>query len=181
MTADCDRARFDHFVVASAQNLAQYPAGHIRSREGDDIQGRKRPSPHREDIGEGIGCGNLTETVRVIDDRRKKIHGLNQRLVFTDTKHPGVVSFVEPDQKIRVRRLRQVFQRVSQEPWPQFGSSTGAAYLGGQFDGHFFATIIHAHMIPGGRVRRKKTEIDLGRGMIFFCAKIEQRMAGQPV
>ncbi len=60
------------------------------------------PSAHGVDVTQGVGGGNLSEGVRVVNDRGEKIHGLDQRLCGGNFVHSGVVGCVKANQDIRV-------------------------------------------------------------------------------
>src|SRR6267154_4297997 len=52
--------------------------------EADQSERRQRPPTHGVNVAEGVGGGNMSESVRVVNDGRKKIDGLHQGLVGCD-------------------------------------------------------------------------------------------------
>ena len=121
-----------------------------------DRKRRNRPSAHGIHITERVGRGNLTEQVRIVDNRREEIHGLHQRQRFGDAVDPGVIIGIEAndyvallayvqrdndhidllqDMRLKVGERRRV--ATCAEFGPRFLHSTGQAYKGGPDSGVF--------------------------------------------
>ena len=120
MSARNDHAGLIGLVVSAAQDLPD-PFLFHGFRHAQDIQGQPRFSAHGVDIRNRIGRGNLTEQVRIVHDRRKEIHRLDQRRFIIDDIDAGVVALVESDNQARIRPRFEILQ--------QFGERS-RAYLG---------------------------------------------------
>ena len=71
-------------------------------RKADESERGEGTSAHSVDVAQGIGGGDLAKGVGIVNDGRKKIHGLHQRGVGTEQIHSGVVGMIEADQNVRV-------------------------------------------------------------------------------
>ena len=79
---------FHDLVGAALQDLSQNPR--IQAiREPDNVQCDLGLAAHRVHIAESISRGNCAESVRVIDNRRKEIDGLDHSdliIYFVDSR-----------------------------------------------------------------------------------------------
>jgi len=85
--------------------------------------------------------------MRVVDDGREEVGGLDEREVSPDPVNARVVRGVGADQEVGIRRLRELAQDLRQELLAQLGGSTGAGGQGRQLDGvvrHMF------HLLSAG-------------------------------
>lgn len=142
MSAHNHSSRLRYFGVPAFKYLRKNPERE-RHRKADNIQGSQRPSPHRENIGQGIGRRDLAERKGVIHDRRKKVHRLDQRLSLADPENARVIGCTKPDQQVRVRSLRQRLKSFRQHRRRQFGGSTRAGDFGRQLDRGLFSQVVH--------------------------------------
>src|SRR6202035_2656208 len=114
MDESSDRVPELSFIVANAVAADHGASGldHLREAAGEDaLQNFKislvgeadqrergqRAAAHGIDIAEGVGGGDLAESVRVVDDGSEEIDGLHQRLIRRDLIYSGVVGVVEAD------------------------------------------------------------------------------------
>jgi hypothetical protein len=67
------------------------------SGKTDQRQRCERLAAHGVNVAQRVGCGDLAESVRVVDDGSEEIDGLHQRLIGRDLIHSGVVGVVEAD------------------------------------------------------------------------------------
>ena len=93
-----------YFVQSAPQNFLQDGDIHIPAGEADHIHRGYRPAAHRINIADGIGGGNLPETVRVVDNRRDKIDRLNNGDIIGNFVNAGIVQPVDASQHIRIWR-----------------------------------------------------------------------------
>ena len=101
VAADDGASGFDHLAETAGENLLENVeiAFVGKADQGEGVEGT---SAHGVDVAERVGGGDLAEGVRVVDDRGKKIHGLDEGKVRGNFVHAGVVGFVEADQNVRV-------------------------------------------------------------------------------
>ena len=90
MAAEERHTRFTELVQAAGEDLLENRALGIFGKGGNRKR-RQRPSAHRVDVAERIGRGDLSVSKRVVDDRREEIHRLDERTVFADSVHTGIV------------------------------------------------------------------------------------------
>ena len=76
----------------------------------------------------------MAKTVRVIDDGREKIDGVDDREVGTQTIHPRVVGGFGSDQHVGVIKLRQAVQNLHEVGGAELGRSTRGLDRLGQTD-----------------------------------------------
>jgi hypothetical protein len=113
------------FFQTALQYFLQDGFSHGLFREPDDIHGRERPAAHGVHIAEGVGRGDLPETVWVVDDGREKIQGLNQGQIVPNFIDTGIVRGFPPDQEVGTGFQGQVGQDLLQVARTQFGGSAG--------------------------------------------------------
>jgi hypothetical protein len=89
-------SRLHHLREAARENpLQNLQIGFLR--KAHQSERRQRLSAHGVHIAERVGRRDLSERVRVIDNRREEVHGLHERLVGRDQIHSGVVGMIEAD------------------------------------------------------------------------------------
>ena len=71
-------------------------------RKTNQRERRERTSTHGIDITQGIGGGDLSEGVGIVDYGREEVDGLYESGVRRNLIHAGVVGTIEADQNIRV-------------------------------------------------------------------------------
>ena len=64
--------------------------------ERRDRQREQHPAAHREDVGQGVGRGDLAERPRVVDERREEVERADDREVRRDQVDGRIVGRVEP-------------------------------------------------------------------------------------
>ena len=101
-------------------------------RPRQDGQRRDRLAAHRVDVAESVGGGDRAESVRVVDDGREEIDGLDQGTLRRQLVHAGIVGGVKPDQHVFVRPAWDPGEHLVQNLWTQFRSSTGRGGMGGE-------------------------------------------------
>ena len=62
--------------------------------------------------------------VGIVDDRREKIHRVDDRQIGTQTIHPGIVGGFSADQHIGMVELRQLVQNLREVGGAELGGST---------------------------------------------------------
>ena len=101
MSADDGAARFDHLRQSAGENsLKDCDIGFVG--EADESERGERLSAHGIDVTEGVGGGDLTEGVGVVDDGGEEVDSLNERCVGVELIHSGVVGVIEADQDVWV-------------------------------------------------------------------------------
>ncbi len=95
-----------HLIKPPLKNLPEYRHIHCLCREADNIHCRKRSSSHCIDVAQGIRNGYLAECVRIIYDRREKIHRLDDSQVVAQFIDSRVLRMLHPDDQIRIGNQR---------------------------------------------------------------------------
>ncbi len=85
--------------------------------ETDHIEAGERFPSHRIDIAEGIRRRHLSESVRIIHDRREKIHRLDQGKIGRNPVNSGIFPMLEPPNQIGIFSNREPLKRLVQNPW----------------------------------------------------------------
>src|SRR5260370_36353695 len=102
MSADDRAADLGGFFQATAQNRRNCFRRDEIHWETHKIQRSDRPTAHRKNIGERIGGGDLSIGERVVHDRWKKVHGLNEGSISIQTVNAGVVERARIHENVRV-------------------------------------------------------------------------------
>ena len=132
---------FGHLFGTAAQDLPQHVQIHALG-EADEIQRRFDLTAHGVDIAQGIGRGNLSESIGVIDHRREEIHRLHQGNVLGNAVDGSIVPAVVTNQKVGVFFAPgQLFQNAAQYPGTQLG---GAPAAGAEDNRASFCHFMHA-------------------------------------
>jgi hypothetical protein len=96
-------------------------------REAGDRERGQRARAHRIDVAQRIGGRDLPVDVRVVDDRREEIDGLDERGPTLPGVDAGVVGVAEIDQDARIGFERDVAQDLGELAWGELARSAGAA------------------------------------------------------
>ena len=97
-----------------------------------DGERRARRAAHRIHVAERIGRGDPAEEVRVVDDRREEVDGLDQRRSVTPPIHAGIVGRPVVDKDAIVGGRRQVAEDGIELGRRQFAGAAGAVGVVGQ-------------------------------------------------
>jgi hypothetical protein len=93
-------------------------------KTGDGQRGYRRPS-HRPNVVDRIERGDAAIVVRVVHDRRKEVHSLDQRQIVAQTIDPSIVGGVKAYQDVFVNRLHgQAAKRLGQHLCRELGRTT---------------------------------------------------------
>ena len=106
MATGKNRPGLHHLIRTTTQNLPQDLHIHIFGKR-HNIQSRLRSSTHGIHITQRIRRRDLTEIIRIIRHRRKKIQCLNQRQIRGHPVNRRIIRSIRPHQKIRIAELRQ--------------------------------------------------------------------------
>ena len=83
--------RFGDFVRTTQEDLVDDVQREFVGGDGHDVHGGDGLSAHGVDVGKGIGGRDLSEEIRVVDNRREEIEGLHDRDLVRDFINGGVV------------------------------------------------------------------------------------------
>ena len=129
VAADHHRAAFLDFVGAAFENFTENFDIHFPLGETDDVHASLGLAAHGINVAQRIGCRNLAEDVRIVDDGREKIHGVDDGQVGTQTIHPGVVGGFGADQHVGMMKLGQIVQNLHEVGGAELSSSTRGLYV----------------------------------------------------
>ncbi len=113
MAADHGDSGLARLVAAATQDLDQHAFVEFRGK-GDDVEGEQRHSAHRVDIAQGVGGGDRTERVRIVDDGREEIQTGDDGMVAVPGIHRRVVGGVEADQHVSHEVATESLERAGQ-------------------------------------------------------------------
>jgi hypothetical protein len=119
-----------------AQDLAEHVRPERVQRVGHEVQGADRAPAHRVDVRERVGGGDAPKGVRVVDDRREEVRGLDDREVLGELHHPGVVGGVGRHEHARVGGARERRDDGAQGGGRELAAAAGAVGERGQGGGH---------------------------------------------
>ena len=94
-------ASFHHLRQATGQDPLQNCQVTLL-RKADHGQRAQRPTTHGIHVAQRVDCGDLAESVRIVNDRGEEIYGLNEGELIGNFVHAGVIGFVKADQHVRV-------------------------------------------------------------------------------
>ncbi len=96
VAADHGASGFHHFRKTAGEDASEnFDVRFIRKAyEGERGDGT---ASHGVDVAEGVGGGDLSEGVWIVDDGREEVDGLHERQVGSDQIHSGVVGVIEAD------------------------------------------------------------------------------------
>src|ERR1700737_3852104 len=95
MSADDRAANLSGFFKTTAKHGRNGFRRNKIGRKSHKVQCGNRPTAHRENVGEGIGRGDLSVSERVINDGREEIHSLNEGAMSIKTENAGVAEGAE--------------------------------------------------------------------------------------
>ncbi len=121
---------------AAGEDFPQWFPAHARHRIGHDVHGGFRNAAHRIDVGEGVCSGNAAEIIRIVDDWRKEIQGLDQGQFIGHTIDPGIIRGCHADQNVFICRKFNAAECLFQVPWREFRCSATSLHAGGESN-HF--------------------------------------------
>jgi hypothetical protein len=98
----------------------------LGDRERHQVQREERPRAHRPDVGEGVRGGDAAEPVRVVDDRREEVDGLDDRLLVGEREDGRVVARLVADEDARIVGAWEVAQDLREIRRADLARSTGA-------------------------------------------------------
>ena len=134
MPADDKTLRLGGLGVAALQSAPQNRLVQ-RRRKAHHIEGNQRPAAHRVHIRQRIGGGDRPKFIRIIGNRREKIHGNDQCRIVVDPINGGVIARLGPHQQVRMPQQRNIAQDLAQVLQRKLGRSTGAMRKLGEADG----------------------------------------------
>ena len=105
MAAHQSAVGFFYLRPAAAQDRSDHFRGHNVGWNAQEVQSSERAAAHRVNIRQGIGSSDLTVQKRIVHDRRKKIHRLNQSAVAIDAVDSSVIGAGCADQQIGITHL----------------------------------------------------------------------------
>ena len=126
MTSAHDRSRLGHLLDSSPQDFLQDFRRESRRRKRRERERQDRTRPHRVDVGESVGGGDLPEEKRVIHDGREEVHRLHENLSRPDPVDSRVVGMDVPYQQVRVRRGRKLREKRGKVELTDLAGSTRA-------------------------------------------------------
>jgi hypothetical protein len=91
-------------VRATFEDARDDPEIHVTGERGD-IQGKERLRAHREDVAERVGCGDRAIQVRIVNDRREEIDGLDDGALVVELEDRRVITRLKPDDDARIGAL----------------------------------------------------------------------------
>jgi len=127
MAASNHGARLMHFVLPTTQNLSQHPQGELSGWKADNIEGSEWLTTHCVDIGERVGGGDLSERIRIVDDRGEEVDCLHEGETFGQHENPRIVEAFATDDEAGIGAQRERGERLREVARTQLGGSTGAA------------------------------------------------------
>src|SRR5262249_55626181 len=102
----------------------------------DEVEGRLGRAAHGVHVAEGVGGGNLPVAVRVVDDRREKGGGLDDRQGLGELVDAGVVVRLGAHEEVGIVVGRQAAKNLRNPLGGELARSTRA---GGVVDQTFLA------------------------------------------
>ena len=124
---DDERAGFVHLVLPAAQDLAEDGDVQLVDGPADDVHRGQRLAAHGVDVGERVGRGDLSEAIRVIDDRREEIDRLDEGEIIGQHEDAGVIVGLATDDEPGIGAHGKCAQRAREVARTQLGGSTRAA------------------------------------------------------
>ena len=111
MAARDGKSRFASLLGAAAKDLLEhFKRKNIRG-ERSDRQPEDWCRAHGVDVGDGVGRGNRSEQIRIVDNRREEIDRLRDRLIAVDPQDGRIVAGVVTDEKIPQPFSRREFRQ----------------------------------------------------------------------
>ena len=124
MAAEEGAASFVQFVGAAGEDGLE-DLEVILGGIAEDGEGGEGFATHGIDVGEGVGGGDGAELEGVIDDGGEEVDGLNEGAVGRQLENTRIIGGIKADKNPRMIRTRERGERLRQDPWREFGRSTG--------------------------------------------------------
>ncbi|MBF8265425.1 MAG: hypothetical protein HW384_1289, partial [Dehalococcoidia bacterium] len=99
---------FHQFIAAAAENVLQDGGIHSFDGKTDEVHGGYGRAAHGIDIAQGIGHGNLAESVWVVNKGGEEINGLDDGQVFGQLIDTGIIQAFHAPDYIRVGKQGQI-------------------------------------------------------------------------
>src|SRR5919106_1278178 len=116
-----------HRVLSAAEDLGEHLDRRPASGKADNVERRERLPSHRVHIGERVRGGDASKRVRVVDDRRKEIDGLNEGEIIGQDENARIVEGLTPNEQAGVVARREWGYGAREVTRTHLGGSTGAA------------------------------------------------------
>ena len=126
VAAPDDRAGLGDLLRSAPENLLEDLLRQDGRGKRDERQSEDRTRPHRVDVGERVGRGDLAEEIRVVDDRREEVDRRDEHLPVADPVHGRVVGGRVPDQQGGIRRQRELREKRGKVELTDLAGSTRA-------------------------------------------------------
>jgi hypothetical protein len=140
MSTDDGATRFRHFRETAAQDLFE----DFRRTGSGERQDRERgnwPAAHGIHIAERVGGSDLAEKLRIIENGREKIHGLNYGEIVCESIYGCIVAGFKTDDDVRINLRWKALEHRVENAGAQFRSAARSFCGGGEPDefrqGHF--------------------------------------------
>ncbi len=122
-------ARLAHFIGAATEDFRD--GGNVHGvRKGGDIQREQNVAPHGVHIAHGIGRGDGSEQIGVVQHRRKEVQRLHDGLIIVQPVNGGIIRYLEANQQVREisrgKGFGQRAQHLRQGRGAHFRGSTAA-------------------------------------------------------
>jgi hypothetical protein len=137
-----------HLVLPASQNFRQHFYRQCPDRKAHDAHCGERFSSHGVDIGECVCRGDLPEEIRIVDDWREEIDGLDQCQRIGQPENPRIIEGLATNEDSGIGSRVQRREGAREVTRTQFGGSTGAARELGQTKS-LFAKVSHGCSIRG--------------------------------
>ena len=155
VSADDGAADFARFLEAAAKDGGDGFLGNKIGRHAHDVERGERAAAHGEDVGEGVGRGDLAVGERVVHDRGEEVGRLHKGAVAIETENPGVIGGGGTDENVAILILRELTQNLPQGLLAQLGSSAGAGRERSQ-GANLFARHADHLLSLGGKGERRR-------------------------
>ena len=114
MAADERAFGFLHFRCAAAQDGVDDFGRHDIRWHAEQVHRRERTAPHRIDIRQRVGGGDLPIDERGVHDGREKVHRLHEGAIRVDAIDPGVIGSGRADEQVGITHLGKLTQDLHQ-------------------------------------------------------------------
>jgi hypothetical protein len=136
-------ACFRNFAVAALQDFAHHFDWQT-GREANQIHCDGRVTAHSVDIAEGVGSGNLTEEIWVVNHWREEVNSLYNTKVITEFINQRIIGSIEADNQVWVIEFWKLSQNIGKDLRSDFGCSTCTLC-------HFCKAFAFSHVSPSSR------------------------------
>lgn len=142
MPADDGCASLMDLVLSSAEDFTEYLDRQLRGRKSDDAERGQWLTAHGVHVGQRVGGSDLAELVRIVDDRREEVDGLDERETVGQPEDPRVIEGLATDKDSGIGSRVQRREGAGKVTRTQLGGSTRAAGELGKAEG-FFSDVGH--------------------------------------